>query len=78
MYGKCTISIPKQCAKFEASFVYGEPKGDVKAISINKYSYKQYKNCALTVTDSDSYYEGRIHSYITGKFVSKGELASEI
>ena len=77
MHGKCTISIPKQCAKFEASFVYGEPKGDVKAISINKYSYKQYKNCALTVTDSDSYYEGCIHSYITGKFVSKGDFIFE-
>ena len=79
MHGKCTITIPKYCAKFEASFVYGNPKGDVKVISINKYSRKQYKNCTLTVTDADTYYGRKIYAseYMKGKFVSKGEFIWE-
>lgn len=90
MHGKCTITIPKKCAKFEASFVYGNPKGGVKVISINKCSLKQYKNCALTVTDADSYYEAtrrnkrrwspqygyNIYSYPTDSYI-KGKFVSK-
>ena len=77
MYGKCTISIPKRCAKFEASFIWGRPRGYKNSISIDKYSCDQYENCTLSVTDSDSYYFSEHRDFITGKFVSKGDFIFE-
>ena len=74
MYGKCTISIPKRCAKFEASFIWGWPKAYKKSISIDKYSYSQFENCTLSVTDSDSYYVRDYSDFMTGIFVSKGDF----